>query len=132
VFSLSAEVVDRRGGDDVAALLDEVAGVGNHQRRGQPWIWVASARRHGQRQRAGNQGKVRPSGRADTGHRGRQIHASNDAGKSLRAITAEVRCFTDWRRGTTAWWISRALYLLMQQQRTAHSSLRQSSPSNFN
>ena len=36
--------------------------------------------------------KLRPSGRADTGDRDRQIHALRDAGKSLRAIAAEVKC----------------------------------------
>ncbi len=40
----------------------------------------------------GRDGKVRPSGRADTGERDRQIHALHDAGKSLRAIAAEVKC----------------------------------------
>ena len=41
---------------------------------------------------SGRDGKVRPSGRADTGDRDRQIHALHDAGKSLRAIAAEVNC----------------------------------------
>jgi hypothetical protein len=40
----------------------------------------------------GRDGKLRPSGRADTGDRDRQIHALRDAGKSLRAIAAEVKC----------------------------------------
>ena len=41
---------------------------------------------------SGRDGKVWPSGRADTGDRDRQIHALHDAGKSLRAIAAEVKC----------------------------------------
>ncbi len=40
----------------------------------------------------GRDGKVRPSGWPDTGDRDRQIHALRDAGKSLRAIAAEVKC----------------------------------------
>ncbi len=40
----------------------------------------------------GLDGKVRPSRRVDTGDRDGQIHALRAAGKSLRAIAAEVKC----------------------------------------
>ena len=40
----------------------------------------------------GRAGKGRLSGGVDTGDRDRQIHALHDAGKSLRAIAAEVKC----------------------------------------
>jgi hypothetical protein len=40
----------------------------------------------------GRNRKVRLSGGVDTGDRDRQIHALHDAGKSLRAIAAEVKC----------------------------------------
>lgn len=37
-------------------------------------------------------GRARKGGGVDTGDRDRQIHALHDAGKSLRAIAAEVKC----------------------------------------